>query len=96
MKQLDSVGCKPIHCNWLFTYAYARKSGFQQFSNVIIFPDEDALSQVEIDGFKHGMTKYRSTIAKIGLQEFVASGITCRNDRINNVKKEFKGKCLNC
>jgi hypothetical protein len=94
VKQLETDGYKQIHRNWLLTYAFAKKNGYGRYANVVISPDEDTLSGSEIDKLKKGMTNYQDTIMKISLQDFVGRGITCYNDRIQNVMDKFNERYL--
>lgn len=94
MTHLKNEGYKQIHRNWLLTYAYAKKNGYDKFANIVISPVEDSISEIEIDELKEGMTKYQDSISKISLQDFVNRGIVCRNNRIRNVMIKFKERYL--
>jgi hypothetical protein len=94
MSSLQTDGYKQIHRNWLLTYAYAIKNGFDEFVNVVISPVEDTLSGVEIAELKKEMTKHKDSILKISLQDFVNRGLACRNDNICEVMKMFEERYL--
>jgi len=91
---LEKEGYRQIHRNLLLTYAFAKKNGFECFANIIISPEEDVLSTSEIEEFKGGMTKFRDSILKISLQEFVNRGINCKNSKIESVMKIFNERYL--
>jgi len=94
MKRLKTEGYKQIHRNWLLTYAFAKKNGFDRFVNVIISPEEDKLSGVEIDELKAGLVEYQDSVLKIRLQDFVDRGIGCRNGIIGDVMERFWDRYL--
>lgn len=94
MNELNEKGYKQIHRNFLLTYAFAKKNGYDRFANVIISPEEDALSKTEINELKNEMTKYKDSILKITLQEFVGRGLSCRNDKIELLMNKFKERYL--
>lgn len=43
--ELATNGYKQIHRNFLLTYAYAVKDGFDHFTYVVIYPEEGKLSK---------------------------------------------------
>jgi len=92
--QLANNGYKQIHRNWLLTYAFAKKNGYDRFVNTIISPKEDTLSDVEIADLKKGMIKYEDSISKISLQEFVNRGSNCQNASMKVVMELFKDRYL--
>ena len=94
MTSLKNDGYKQIHRNWLLTYAYATKNGFDKFVNVIISPAEDSLSGIEIADLQKDMTKHKDSILKISLQAFVDRGTCCQNHSISKVMKRFKERYL--
>jgi hypothetical protein len=92
--ELKTKGYKQIHRNFLLTYAYAQKNGIESFVNVVISPEEDKHSGIEIEEMKKKMTKYTWPIMKISLQEFVGRGMSCGNAAIDAVMKKFKERYL--
>ena len=73
--ELREKGYKQIHRNFLLTYAYAAKQGFAHFANVVISPEEDKLSVIEIEELRKHMTQYQDRIFKIPLETTVDRGI---------------------
>ena len=79
-----------IHRNFLLTYAYATKQGFDHFVNIVISPEEDKLSVTEIDELHQHMTQYQDRIFKIPLETVVERGINSGNADYSQIMTRFK------
>ncbi|MCP4158869.1 MAG: hypothetical protein GY760_02240 [Deltaproteobacteria bacterium] len=88
--ELKENGYKQLHRNYLLTYAYAKKNKFKNFINVVISPEDDKLSVEEINEMKSHMLKFKDSIAKISLEEFVERGINTGNDNFTTIMTEFR------
>ena len=93
-QELKTKGYKQIHRNFLLTYAYAIKHKIENYANVILSPNEDKHSQVEITEMQQNMTKYKNSILKISLQDFVERGTKCGNSSIENIMAKFYKRYL--
>lgn len=87
-------GYQQIHRNYLLTYAYAKKDGFNCFANVVLSPLEDQFSVKEIEDLRSKMTGNQETILKINLQDLVKRGIECSNTEIQEVMRLFSSRYL--
>lgn len=92
--ELQEKGYKQIHRNFLLTYAYAVKQDFTHFANVVISPEEDQRSLVEIDELRQGMTQYQDRIFKIPLETLVDRGVDCGNLFYSKVMSQFHERYL--
>ena len=92
--ELKKKGYKQIHRNFLLTYAYAVKSGFGHFANVIISPGADGLSVREIEELQKDMLIYHDRIFKIDLETFVERGCQSGNIEFSEVMEKFKKRYL--
>jgi len=88
--ELKDKGYKQIHRNFLLTYAYAVKSGFGHFANVVISPAADKLSVQEIEDMRKDMLIYQDRILKIDLEALVERGLNSGNGEFTEVMAKFK------
>ena len=92
--QLKEKGYLQIHRNFLLTYAYATKQGFDHFVNIVVSPEEDKLSVTEIDELHQHMTQYQDRIFKIPLETVVERGINCGNADYSQIMTRFQERYI--
>lgn len=92
--QLKTNGYRQIHRNFVLTYAYASRSGFEHFANVVISPADDLKSMEEINELKSGLKKYQDCIFKISLEDIVERGISYGNKHFSEVMQNFKRRYI--
>ena len=92
--ELGRKGYLQIHRNFMLTYAYATKQDFYHFANVVISPEEDKLSEAEIDELRRHMTQYRDCILKVPLEAVVERGLQSGNDSYAEVMRRFRERYI--
>jgi len=94
VEELKENGYKQIHRNLLLTLSFAKENNYKYFHNIIISPNEDKLSINQVEELKSEMKKYKDSICKISLEEFVKRGINCNNVSYSGLMKYFKSRYI--
>jgi len=94
VQSLKANGYPQIHRNYLLTYVFAKKKKFKHFANVVISPEGDDLSEIEIDELKKHLLQSSSSIMKISLEKMVERAIDSGNELINEVMIIFKERYI--
>ena len=92
--QLKKTGFKQIHRNYLLTVAYAKAHKIPNYANIIVSPELDNLSSMEIDELNAHITTKRETLLRIPLEEVVSRGVKCGSRRFAGVMRKFRKRYI--
>jgi hypothetical protein len=89
VQQIKKDGYSQLLRNYLLTYSYKKKNGFQLFANIIISPREDVDSEKEIEALKANLERDKETVFKIPLEEFLNRGKGLANGELSGIYKKI-------
>lgn len=93
-EELKNNGYKQIHRNLSLTYSFAKENGYKYYHNVIISPEDDEISTIEINELRKNMKTPEDSLFKISLEDFVNRGILCDNKQFQSLMTRFNLRYL--
>lgn len=94
VEYLINNGYKQIHRNYLLTYSFAKKHNIKNYTNIIISPEDDNASIIEIKEIQKNLINNKETILKISLEDVVKRALLSESKKIKEVMNKFKQRYI--